>query len=193
MKCCNIGDEREMNSKSKSLQYVRYNMKVPAEEENDDYYGSESDEEEKSKSEVEMQKEKFANQLYAKATLIEDVDVVTGIQNAEYAEFEKDREREENEAVEIAIIGFWRMKEEGVFRCIQSFTVPNPMKRQVADTGGTVLYQVLFGGKKDKDIFFFYEHKNHLRLGVLDLESDQIKKKMRASVTEALTIGWNCA
>ena len=50
MECCNIGDEKEMNNKSKSLQYVRYNMKVPAEEENDDYYGSEDSEEEKDKS-----------------------------------------------------------------------------------------------------------------------------------------------
>ena len=101
------------------------------------------------------------------------------------------------DAGEIAIIGFWSLKNDGYFRCSHSFIVPNPVKRQVSDTGGTVLYQVLFGGKSSKDIFFFYEKSCQddmsLHLGVLDLESDQTKKKLRASVTESLCVGWNCS
>ena len=80
---------------------------------------------------------------------MEEVDALAGIKVDEYAVFEENNEKEDNMDVEIAIIGFWNLKEEeNVFRCAHSFFVPNPVKRQVTDIDGTVLYQVLFGGTK---------------------------------------------
>ena len=61
---------------------------------------------------------------------------------------------------EVAIIGFWSLTEQGIFRCKHSFAVPNPMKREVAGVEGTVLYQVLFG-QKGSEMFFFFEQKSH--------------------------------
>ena len=78
----------EESKKSKSQQYERYNMKIP---EAEDVYGSEygsEDEETKDKS-AEKEKEK-ENQLYAPAALMEEVDAILGIQNEEYAVFEKE-------------------------------------------------------------------------------------------------------
>ena len=116
-------------------------MKVPEE---DDYgYGYYDSESEGEKKEADK-----ANQLYTPAALMEEVDAIVGIKHEEYAMFEVDEEEEQNMDTEIAMIGFWRLKETGVFRCIHSFIVPNPVKRQITDTDGTVLYQVLFGGTK---------------------------------------------
>ena len=100
---------------------------------------------------------------------MEEVDAVIGIQNTEFAKLEKDEEAEDLTDREVAIIGFWSLTEQGVFRCAHSFTVPNPMKREVLNIEGTTLCQVLFGQHGDV-LYFFFEQKSDLYLGVLDLE-----------------------
>ena len=129
----------------------------------------------------------------------EEVDPVTGINNEEYARLNKNEEIEEDakQPEEIAIIGFWKLKEDGVFRCIHSFEVPNPMKREVVDVQGTNLYEVLFRGDDGKEIFFMFdaEKDEDLKLGILHL-CDQEKKKTNARLNsdkdEMHTVQWNC-
>ena len=106
---------------------------------------------------------------------MEEVDAVVGIQNSEFAKLEIDEDHEDFSNNEVAIIGFWSLTEQGVFRCAHSFTVPNPMKREVVDIEGTVLCQILFGSKGDS-LFFFFKQDSDLYLGVLDLESKQLDK-----------------
>ena len=79
------------------------------------------------------------DKLYSATALMEEVDPVFGIKSAEYAKTELVKEQDEVNDPEFAIIGFWSLKETGVFRCVQSFEVPNPMKREVADVEGTSL------------------------------------------------------
>ena len=74
---------------------------------------------------------------------------------------------------EIAIIGFWGLDQK-IYKCVHSFKVPNPVKRQVLDVEGAAIHQVLFGMKKG-EIFFFFEKLNgetkQLFLGTLNITS----------------------
>ena len=107
--------------------------------------------------------------LYADANLMEEVDAIEGIENKEYARLKPFKGTEMCDDREIAIVGFWHLTSKQVFRCYHFFMVPSPMKREIKDTEGTVLKQVLFTGNRpsidnelgDKpgDVFFFYERQ----------------------------------
>ena len=112
--------------------------------------------------------------MYSETALSVEVDPVTGVNPIEYAQLERDRSQDGSETYpeEIAIIGFWDLQNTGVFRCQHSFVIPDPIKREVAETESTNLFQVLFEGDNG-DIFFFYTRsasltENELRLAVLD-------------------------
>jgi hypothetical protein len=133
----------------------------------------------------EIEAEDFdGDKLYDPSSLMEEVDPIVGIKSVEYAQCHRNEERNViKEDSEFAIIGYWQLKDNGVFRCVHSFTVPNPMKREVDDVGGTNLYSFLYPGKNG-EVFFFYEEKNQKRTKdnglffcVLDTASDQLEKK----------------
>ena len=75
----------------------------------------------------------------------------------------------------MAVIGFWKLTNDQVFRCYHFFYVPNPMMREVKDIEGTDLQQVLYTGvapapQVPGDIFFFYKDSNgRLNHGIIDL------------------------
>jgi len=124
------------------LKRERFNLIPPVDEESDyddESYGSDSDNSAKEKETDEILKEEHAaetakgDKLYTATALVEEVDAIVGIKSVEYAKCELVTDQIEKEEVEIAIIGFWNLKENGVFRCVHSFTVPNPMKREVDD------------------------------------------------------------
>ena len=71
--------------------------------------------------------------------LVEDVDLVAGIQVTEFARLQLNEEKSEVQDEEIAIIAFWRLNDKKVWRCQHSFMVPSPMKRMVSQSGGTHL------------------------------------------------------
>ena len=120
---------------SKSLQYRRYTLKAPDEDEDGSYGSSnESDKE----GEATDRSGNDDDELNAPARLMEEVNVLTGIKSYEFAELKEESGHEEVTDSEIAIIGFWSLK-DGVFRCVHSVIVPNPMKREVLDVEGTVL------------------------------------------------------
>ena len=178
----------EESKKNKSLQYQRYNLKAPDQDnDSDDWggYGSDDDNE----AEESKEKKEAVDALNAPARLIEEVDAIVGIKHLEFAKLDENEEEDDSSDREIAIIGFWSLTNQGVFRCHQSFNVPNPMKREVIYVEKTVLNQVLFESKGG-DIFFFFDRKSGdskgLHLGVLnlDLENDALNRSLtkRASV-----------
>ena len=189
----------EESKKNQSLQYQRYNLKAPDQDNDSDggSYGDESHESEKDEEAAGDKGEKDAQEavkeavdaLNAPARLIEEVDAIVGIKHLEFAKLAENEEEDASSDREIAIIGFWSLTDRGVFRCHQSFNVPNPMTREAIDVEGTVLNQVLFESKGG-DIFFFFDRKSGdakgLHLGVLDLEPEDdglsLSARKRASV-----------
>ena len=169
------------------LKRERFQLVPPVEEESD--YDSEEDYGSSDDSGKDKEEEKEAapgaaaekvDKMYTATALVEEVDAIVGIKPVEYAKCELITDQQAMEEMEIAIIGFWTLKDTGVFRCIHSFVISNPMKREVDDVQGTNLYQVLYPGKNG-EVFFFYDEKNAkkeedngLRFGILDTESDQI-------------------
>jgi hypothetical protein len=103
----------------------------------------------------------MAGNLYE--DLNEAVDEVDGIENDEYARLKYVPDNAEScDQSEVAVIGFWKLTTNQVFRCYHFFYVPNPMKREVKDIEGTDLQQVLYTGvapapEVPGDIFFFYK------------------------------------
>ena len=126
--------QKEEERKDHCLQYKRYDLKAP-EDSDEDGYGSYTD-----SSDEKVEETPLENKLYAPQTLVEDPDPVVGIKNVEYAVLELNDAEESITDLEIAIIGFWNLNSEGVFRCMQSFEVPNPMKREIQDVQGTNLH-----------------------------------------------------
>ena len=119
--------------------------------------------------------------LNAQERLIEDVDVIFGIEHQQFAGLEKECDDiddgiDDNKDIEIAIIGFWNLK-DGTFKCVHSFMIPNPMKDQMLDAEGVSINKVLFG-RNPKEMFFFFEKWNEegdakeLYVGLLNLKSE---------------------
>jgi len=117
--------------------------------------------------------------------LLEQVDEVDGIENEEYARLKYVPDNAEScDARDVAVIGFWKLTDDSVFRCYHFFYVPNPMMREVKDIEGTDLQQVLYTGVAPEpqvpgDIFFFYKDEdgwlNHaiINLGLNEQAGDE--------------------
>lgn len=86
-----------------------------------------------------------------------------GVDSVFYGQIEKSEEQSEVTALDIAIIGYWRMNKERSFECYHSFKITNPMKREVKKShrkGCTVsIKQFLYHGKNG-EIFFFYKNSD---------------------------------
>ena len=100
--------------------------------------------------------------LNAPENLDEVVDPIDGITNREFARLRPFENPEAVDENEIAVIGFWRLNKNQVFRCYRFFLVPKPMKREIKETAETYLQQVLYTGNRPSpdrpgEIFFFYE------------------------------------
>ena len=115
----------------------------------------------------------MAGNLYE--DLNEAVDEVDGIENDEYARLKYVADNAEScDQSEIAVIGFWKLTNNQVFRCYHFFYVPNPMMREVKDIEGTDLQQVLYTGvapapEVPGDVFFFYKDESgRLHHAILD-------------------------
>ena len=100
----------------------------------------------------------------------ESVDDVEGITSIKLSPF-KPPEDEKILTTEEAIISFWRINEENSFRCMSSYNVPNPIKRQVHNFDNTVVNQVLFYGKQG-ELFYFYKE---------DIDKEEIKEELWSS------------
>ena len=68
---------------------------------------------------------------------MEKVEELEGIKSDEFKKIRPFINPEAVDDPEIAIIGFWNLTKNHVFRCYHYFLVPNPMKREIKDTKGT--------------------------------------------------------
>lgn len=172
--------KRDEFSHGNIMKYENYKLSAPGGDDDDYCYDAEDDEEEAKKPAT----ADTVDKLYTTTALREEVDAIMGVMHDEYAVLDRVTSKSEHlsEASEIAIIGFWKLKETGVFRCVHSFEIPNPMKREVNDVEATSIYQVLYEGKNG-ELFFFYLDKDpkepesaELCFAILDTKSDQEKK-----------------
>ena len=128
--------DRDEFSGGNILKRERFNLAPPVEEESeynsDDYASEEEKDTEENKEEIAAEVAK-GDKLYTTTALVEEVDAIVGIKSVEYAKCELVTDQVDKEESEVAIIGFWNLKDNGVFRCVHSFVVPNPMKREVDD------------------------------------------------------------
>ena len=67
------------------------------------------------------------------------------------------QDRYKGEIQQKAIIGFWKLENDNVFKCNRDFTVSNPMLRQIRDFDNTIIYQLLYPSADGKQLFFFYK------------------------------------
>ena len=58
-----------------------------------------------------------------------------------------------------AIISYWKLNNQNVFECYRSFTVSNPMLRQVRELDNTVVSTFLYPSSCGKKLFFFFKDK----------------------------------
>jgi hypothetical protein len=110
--------------------------------------------------------------LYTQKRLIENVDENKGIINTEFARVAKSFENDVYSDKEIAVVGYWKQLPSNLFKCYHYFYIPTPMKRAIKDVSTSVLYLVLYLGRKN-EIFFFYKQKdavgnNSITIGILD-------------------------
>ena len=92
------------------------------------------------------------------------------------------------------MIAFWDVDPvDDAFKCTRFFILPNPMKRNIIDTEGTQLDQVLYESTHTKEVFFFFkayevqpieefeeehekEHKLQIGFLRLDINAEELKK-----------------
>ena len=71
--------------------------------------------------------------------LRENVNEVDGVEIFKLKDEGEPPEEIEIKDCEEAVISFWRLNSENLFRCVHQFTKPNPMKREVISEDGKVI------------------------------------------------------
>ena len=134
-------------------------------ENSDDSNSSENLTEEELKAKSNIKSGVYGQQdskLYTPKRLFRDVDKLLGIQNQHYANIQKSKsnligQETRQDCKEFAVVAFWDLHKTDVFVCTRFFIVPNPIKRIVKDSNGTIVNQVLFTSQHTNDVFFFWK------------------------------------
>lgn len=103
--------------------------------------------------------------LYSNKSLFNEVSKLLGIQNSHYADIKNSSSNElssqaREDCDEFAVVAFWDLTSVDTFKCNRFFIIPNPHKRIVKDSSGTLVYRVLYTSEQTQDVFFFYKGKN---------------------------------
>ena len=104
-------------------------------------------------------------ELYKESKLAEEevVDPISGVSATHYANINKSKSQQLAikacmDGKELAVIAFWDLDpDDDSFKCKRFFILPNPMKRNIIDTEGTQLDQVLYESTHTKEVFFFFK------------------------------------
>ena len=112
----------------------------------------------------------------------DDGDEDAGVETMFFGQLNTSEHQSEITALDIAIIGFWRLNNESAFECYNNFKVTNPMKRMVKKSQRekctVTIKQFLYHGKNGEIYFFFKESDPEYYKAYWKCDTDAQRKKI---------------